>query len=438
MKTLRKLLLILVAFITAVSMPPTLHASTINRTILSDNSGTIDKEYDDSAIIEVLDSYFNLRKNEYLDCRKAVNDIEHQNYILDWASSLSITIDSSMIYYSIREYIEDSRHSIKVLVYEWVTLNYIWWDHETGEHCKDIMGFGTDHVITINLITGIVENDSYIEINEYEHCQKEDLQYICFGEPVFSEEQPIEEQEFVDVTRTTYSAAAAVAYSNLWCGQSVAGQSSTQNPSNYNPLFYYYGNDCCNFVSQCVYSGGIPMVPDVWEATLNPTATVPVQDINHVYTTHSWISVPQFKNYMVGAGYPYVTVSTTADCLVGNPIFWLASDGYTNNHNMLIVGKHGAAIVLVNAHNKDAYRYPRDLTKKTYHTFDLVHNYSSQPYSYNYQYHWHECTVCGNEFQKEYHTWQTYGTRYRCIVCGMITDDPIIYDKHQNCEEIYN
>lgn len=370
----------------------------------------------DKVVTEGLDSYFAERKNEYLDCREAVNDIEHQNFIRDWASDLSIVIDTSKIDYTVRETLEESDTTVKLLVYEWVMLDYTWHDPDTGEGGNDTMGFGTDHAITISRVNGDVEKDSYIEITEYEHYDEEDLQYIYCEEPIFDEE--IEsEKDAIPFTRTfsTYSAAAAVAYSNQWCGQSVAGQSSPQNPSNYNPLYYYYGSDCCNFVSQCVYNGGIPMVPGSWATTLNTNATTPVQDTSYAYSTHSWISVPKFKEYMVGAGYHCVRAYTTADCLIGNPIFWLASDGYSNNHNMLIVGKQGSDKVLVNAHNRDAYRFPRLLTSKIFYTIDFVHHYSVQTHSN--MVHKYTCSVCGDTYY-EAHSWVNYGTYYRCTVCG--------------------
>lgn len=428
MKTLRRLLIIMMVLAITVSLPASLRSSAEKmetHTVLSDN--------DD--LINALDRYFAQRRNEYLDCRKAVNDITHQNYIRDWAAELSITINSSKNNYTIKDIIEADAAAVKVLVYEWVTLDYTWHDPDTGEEWNDTMGFGTDHAITINLESGIVENDSYIEINEYEHYREEDLQYIYSEKLIFDDcDGTIDVNTQVVMTSTSYSAADAVAYSNMWCGQSVEGHSSSQNPNNYNPLYYYYEFDCCNFVSQCLANGGLPMVSGGWHTTLNPSATTPVQDKGGSYSTHSWVSVVKFKEYMqLTAGYPCITVSDTSDCLIGNPIFWLYIDGNATNHNMLIVGKLGSNIVLVNAHNSDAYRFPQILSSKIFYTFDYVHDYSAEPYS-NLK-HKCTCSVCGDVCYQQ-HSWVDHGTYFECTECGATSQSIIVLNvRHSLCKK---
>ena len=82
----------------------------------------------------------------------------------------------------------------------------------------------------------------------------------------------------------------------------------------------------------------------------------------------AWRYVPTFKSYWENQGYPTRRITDASAAGAGNPIFWLASDGYTSNHIMLIVGANSAGQVLVNAHNKDAYHYPIDLTDHIYYT----------------------------------------------------------------------
>lgn len=418
MKTLRNFLILIMVLTMTVSLTASLQASADKaetHSALAENGDAIRAICDDKAISTGLDGYFAQRNNEYLDCRDAVNDVDHQNYIRDWASGLSITINSSKISHTVKKILEESDTTVKVLVYEWVMLDYTWHDPDTGEGSDDIMGFGTDHAITINRESGNVENDSYIEITEYEHYNDEDLQYICCEEPIFDDEESVCENNPVTRAFSTYSVAAAVAYSNQWCGQSVEGQASQQNPNNYNPLYYYYGSDCCNFVSQCLYTGGIPMVTGGWHTIQNTGATTPVRDTNHAYSTTSWMRVTALKEYMIGAGYRDLRAETAADCLIGNPIFWLAEDGYSSNHIMLIVDKVGTDTVKINGHNKDAYRFPIKLTDKTYHTIDFVHNYSVQTNSNTA--HKYTCGICGDVYF-EPHSWVHLGTYYQCTVCG--------------------
>lgn len=63
-----------------------------------------------------------------------------------------------------------------------------------------------------------------------------------------------------------------------------------------------------------------------------------------------------------------------------------------------------------------------------YETACTTHS-CSNVFAWNNQYHWHECLVCGHECQKTYHTWQAYGVKFRCTVCGMLTDGPVILDQ---------
>lgn len=90
--------------------------------------------------------------------------------------------------------------------------------------------------------------------------------------------------------------------------------------NNYNPDFESYANDCTNFVSQCWNYAGIPMTlmwhggKTVWEG--HPG----------VSNTNSWVSVPDFYDYMVNNGIAVVKWSST-EVNIGDVIqFWNPGD----------------------------------------------------------------------------------------------------------------
>lgn len=94
MKTLRNFLILIMVLTMTVSLTASFQASADKaetHSALAENGDAIKAICDDKAISTGLDGYFAQRNNEYLDCRDAVNDVDHQNYIRDWASGLSIT-----------------------------------------------------------------------------------------------------------------------------------------------------------------------------------------------------------------------------------------------------------------------------------------------------------------------------------------------------------
>lgn len=191
------------------------------------------------------------------------------------------------------------------------------------------------------------------------------------------------------------------------------------NAANYNPQYYYYaGADCCNFVSQCLYAGGLPMA-GIWSATLNTNGKV-TEDTNLSKSQIAWRYVPGFESYWGGNGYKVAKITSASQASAGNPIYYLKSDGNSSNHIMLIVGTNSAGQVLVNAHNNDAYRYPIDLSKKTYYTIDFTHSYSNV-ISYNESTHTISCSNCGTKKTEEHRfaaVVMSTDVTSICVICG--------------------
>lgn len=112
----------------------------------------------------------------------------------------------------------------------------------------------------------------------------------------------------LQVHAATYSPSAAVAYAQ-------------QYAYNYNSQYHNFnpdGGDCANFVSQCLYAGGLQMT-DGWYYNGNAS--------NYNRST-SWTYCPAMYNYFKSAGYTIIENPSSDQVYVGNPmLYWNSSKG---------------------------------------------------------------------------------------------------------------
>lgn len=350
----------------------------------------------EQKIIDVLQRYRVSRETEFLNTEEittqsgiinlGVGDTERKQFIEAWKNELELEVVSANAEYTVKDVLEDTAENIKLLLYEWIRIDYTCDGYDTVE----TMGFGTDHILNFSKEGDILQaqSDSYREITGYEIGVAEDIAVLNERNLVSCDEiqyevalEECQHEALLDVgvnSLPTYNPSAAVSYSNTWCGNGNAGTSVSMNPSNYNPSYYYYsGADCCNFVSQCLKAGGMTM-SGLWTATLNTSGT-PTVDSAYTKSGEAWRYVPSFQTYWKNKGYTVTRITSADQAVVGNPIYYLQSDGNTSNHVMLIVGKNSAGKVLINGHNNDAYRYPLNLSSKTYYMLQLTcssHSYT--------------------------------------------------------------
>ena len=84
---------------------------------------------------------------------------------------------------------------------------------------------------------------------------------------------------------------------------------------------------------------------------------------------------------------------------------------------MLIVGTNSNGQVLINGHNKDAYRYPLTLSNKIYYTIEFTHCYNNVV-SQNSTKHSLSCVLCGTRIT-EGHTFAVdISGMSTCVRCG--------------------
>lgn len=204
------------------------------------------------------------------------------------------------------ENIEKSNEVVYINMYEWTFLKY------STNGCEDIMGYGLNHILTLY--------DGEI----YDYYEDEFMSDITDSKKTIS--------------AAAYDVNKAVDYSDKYA--------TSYNPSysNYNSI----GGDCANYVSQCLYAGGIPMTDGwYWKSYDDRSA--------------SWSYCPSQVNYFTGAGYKLIDNPSDAQVIKGNPVYYYSASSNRYSHAAICVGVNSAGVPVVNAHNNDHYHVPWQL-----------------------------------------------------------------------------
>ena len=121
----------------------------------------------------------------------------------------------------------------------------------------------------------------------------------------------------------TYSPDKAVAYADKWA--------TSRNPQ----YKQYPGVDCCNFVSQCLYAGGMPK-----NSTWYPAS-------------YDWINcsgaISNFKKY------GKFMSANDSNVLKGNPVYYDWNSNGVYDHTAICVGRNSAGTPIIDAHTGDHY-----------------------------------------------------------------------------------
>ena len=123
--------------------------------------------------------------------------------------------------------------------------------------------------------------------------------------------------------RYTYDADDAIAYADKWA--------TSRNPE----YRQYPGVDCCNFVSQCLYAGGMPKNSSWYPAS------------------YAWINcsgaIDNFKNYGTFMS------ANSGNVLRGNPVYYDWNSNGVYDHTAICVGKNSSGTPIIDAHTGDHY-----------------------------------------------------------------------------------
>lgn len=137
--------------------------------------------------------------------------------------------------------------------------------------------------------------------------------------------------------RGHYDRLKAVRYAELWWDRR-------------NPAFPNVVNDCTNFVSQCLFAGGIPMIGQPvrsrgwWQSRTNWSFT--------------WTVANSLRWYMSGSGNVFGTIEAErADKLIPGDVICYDFNGDGRwDHNSIVTAIDASGEPLVNAHTYDARR----------------------------------------------------------------------------------
>jgi hypothetical protein len=140
-----------------------------------------------------------------------------------------------------------------------------------------------------------------------------------------------------------YNRLRAVRYAEAWW-------------NDYNPQFRHFDVDCTNFISQCLYAGGIPMrdtgnrASGWWYRGNNSPSAL---------WSYSWAVAHSFRWYLERGKHIKTEIKTSPDQLSLGDVICYDFDGDGHwQHSTIVVAKDGRGMPLVNAHTTNSrHRY---------------------------------------------------------------------------------
>lgn len=267
-----------------------------------------------------LEDYKNLRASVHLE--KITNEeisLKFTNLnktLCENEAQRSIVLNEQFVYMGIVPKKADCFYEIeKISVYENVTyINLYEWIFVEYEMNKktDIMGYGIEHTLIMS-----------------------DNNILDYYEDDFSDGNLLKTKSF------SYDVNKAVEYADKYALK------YNPNYSDYNSI----GGDCANFVSQCLYAGGLQMTEDwFWKSYDNRSG--------------SWAYCPSQVEYFTKAGWKLIENPTDGQVVKGNPVYYYSSSKDRYSHAAICVGVNDAGVPVVNAHNAERYRVPWKLGSK--------------------------------------------------------------------------
>ena len=235
-------------------------------------------------------------------------------------------------------------------VYEWVAIKYI----PDGSLIIDEMGYSNQHQMTFRLI-----DNEYVCIDDV----NDELDLLLYGdckETISNEWDGVETTGVLTANTTfdDYDVEAVIEYADEYVDHKIYTDTAT-GPHKYNATYgYFKDNDCANYVSQCIYAGGMTFdygngadytSKDQWWFD---TSKVVANKSNATTTCPPpWRSVSNMKSYFEGKGYKVESVkSGGTNIYPGNPV-------YASGHIVMCVGYNSAGKPICNGHTRDVWHY---------------------------------------------------------------------------------
>lgn len=165
------------------------------------------------------------------------------------------------------------------------------------------------------------------------------------------EEEPyVFNEEIKRQPRYVYNRMEAVRYAELWW-------------NDFNPNFHRFEDDCTNFISQCLYAGGIPM-----EFSQSRSKGWWYRGGQNGWS-FSWTVANSFKQYLETGGHIKVQQVERPELLMIGDVICYDFDGDGRwQHNTIVVRKDVYGMPLVNAHTTNSRNRYWDYRNSTAYT----------------------------------------------------------------------
>ncbi|MCM1298909.1 MAG: amidase domain-containing protein [Firmicutes bacterium] len=239
-------------------------------------------------------------------------------------------------------------------VYEWTYVDY------TGTSgLVDTMGYGVEHEMVFekteagySLVSDAYDEgpltgmSSSLSVEKFAELINADYSVQASSENEYEEVQPYSNERTV----SGYNPSKAIGYANKWVDPTANG---TDNDKYYNTGDYFKnGNlDCTNYVSQCLYAGGVPQ-----NNTGNINTGWWYKDVKNY--SGSWITAPTNYNYFSASNTAYRNISSSSYIIPGNPVYYDWNSDNSINHATICVGYNSSGVPIVNSHSHDYYHAP--------------------------------------------------------------------------------
>ncbi len=231
-------------------------------------------------------------------------------------------------------------------VYEWTDVDYV---GESG--LTDTFGYGVDHKMMLEkngseykLIFDTYDEGPLTGMSS-ELSNKEFKQLMSADYSILSDlgdESENAQTNSLERTVSGYNPYEAASYADRYA-------------TSYNNNYAHFDGDCTNYVSQCLYAGGVPM---------NNTGKI---DTGWWYSSsgslsYSWSNQSYNFDYFSSSNTSYTNISSNSYIIPGNPVYydWQNASDTTDelDHATICVGYNSSGVPLINSHTLDYYRVP--------------------------------------------------------------------------------
>ena len=293
-----------------------------------------------SGILDTKDNALKAKEYKRLDMKKDMEGI------------YDINIISADVYTSVERFekvcSKSSKDVYEADVYEWTWIYY----ESEGSAIIDRMGYGISHTMDVEVdkndiavITKDDFDDTYV-FNYEDTGEALDTQQVLVDDVSTEVLDPNEVEP--NAINTTYSLNLnkMIEYADKYVPHDIASDPSVSHIEGYNleDYTYAYGNDCANFVSQCLVAGGLNMT-DTWKHD-NSHGTNNLSS----HSTYNWCNVGGLVTEFGGSNFLTEITSGETNVYPGNPVV-------TNNlgHIAICVGYNGSGKPIINGHTRDVY-----------------------------------------------------------------------------------